>query len=180
MGGYGSGRHGRTKSVAEDQQCIDVREMARNGLVGRYVCFVMYWGNAGMARATSDPYTLYLECRYPGYSPAGQHIALPHTTCHLGGERIWFQCGNCSRRCAKLHWGRAGWYCRKCYRLDYEIRALGQFDTLVVRKQKLENQLFGDLRKPMRRKRVGRLIKRLVAANDAVDRLIGQRTPNEC
>lgn len=108
-----------------------------------------------------------------------QRVALQYTPCHMGGSRVWFSCPGCDRRCALLYSGENGFCCRECYDLPYRSQRCGEFDYLLDRRNNLESQLYGDLRKPMRRKKVDLLITRLVAADNAVDRFIGKRVPDK-
>ena len=47
-----------------------------------------------------------------------QSVRLTWTPCHYGGERVWFQCPECGRRCGVLYlsWRVA---CRHCFDMVY-------------------------------------------------------------
>jgi hypothetical protein len=47
-------------------------------------------------------------------------IFLQWTPCPLGGQRPWFLCPTCRRRCAKLYIGEGQSLCRKCRGLSYD------------------------------------------------------------
>jgi len=72
--------------------------------------------------------------------PRRQTITLDYTPCHYGGQRAWFECPNCWRRCARLSLGSSGFYCRKCYRLPYYTQQRGEIDRLIHKKLKIEDK----------------------------------------
>jgi hypothetical protein len=45
-------------------------------------------------------------------------IMLDFTACYFGGDRAWFLCPACGRRCAVL-WGKGRFLCRKCQTVAY-------------------------------------------------------------
>jgi len=53
----------------------------------------------------------------------GQHmyyqVDLVTTPCNYGGERYWFECIKCLRRCGTLFMAGGYWVCRKCGRVIY-------------------------------------------------------------
>jgi hypothetical protein len=50
-----------------------------------------------------------------------EDVDLVVTHPHFGGERSWFACPSCGRRCGVLYQPGAGdaWACRRCHRLTY-------------------------------------------------------------
>ena len=60
---------------------------------------------------------------------------------HYGGQRVWFRCPKCRWRCAKLHLGSSGFYCRKCHRLPYYTQECGEIDRMIHKKWKIGDKL---------------------------------------
>lgn len=106
--------------------------------------------------------------RYAGgeWQPVRQEIALATTPCHLGGFRYWLICPGCHRRCAVLCAGGKLFLCRQCYRLPYETQLENDHGRACIRRNKLEDQLFGSGRKRRWKRTTDRLISRLVQAEE--------------
>ena len=69
-------------------------------------------------------------------------IELDFTPVHLGGERAWFLCPTCGRRCISLYWlGR--FECRKCHDLVYQTARVDSLRRLGVRLDKVRTKLNG-------------------------------------
>lgn len=87
-----------------------------------------------------------LRLRYQSRSRGGepiQHdypVAIGWTPCHLGGERPWLHCPNCSRRVAKLY-GGAVFICRHCMRLNYPSQQTSKRDRAMDRAWTLRHKL---------------------------------------
>ncbi len=60
---------------------------------------------------------------------AGRRIALDWTPCNFGGERVWFLCPDCDRRCGVLYPDT----CRTCARLHYASEHEGTLDRRLRR-----------------------------------------------
>jgi hypothetical protein len=117
---------------------------------------------------------LRYQSRSGGRDPI-QHdypVAIGWTPCHLGGERPWLHCPNCSRRVAKLY-GGAVFTCRHCMRLNYPSQQASKRDRALDRSWELRRKLGCDagpfdypaeyIRRPkgMHRKTFARHIERL-------------------
>lgn len=131
MGGIGSGRYPRIGSRARrpvaDQQLLrlDVRELHKAGLLWGDARGSVTWqrGGAYMAsigiRLLPGQLALRLDYDFGPHQIAVQEIVeLTFTACHFGGDRPWFTCPCCGRRCAIL-WGRGRFLCRSCHRVAY-------------------------------------------------------------
>jgi hypothetical protein len=61
-------------------------------------------------------------------------IPLLRTPCRYGGTRPWFECPNCSQRCAKLYFCDGSFRCRKCHGLGYmsQLAARGDRPRLIA------------------------------------------------
>lgn len=68
----------------------------------------------------------------------GQLIQIVTTPCTFGGERRWFICPGCGRRCAVL---RAGLRCNQCLGGRYRVEHLAPVDRLMVKACKLRRKL---------------------------------------
>ena len=49
-----------------------------------------------------------------------QRIYFDRTPCNYGGDRIWFRCPPCGRRCAVVYASGKYYFCRVCCNLTYE------------------------------------------------------------
>ena len=131
MGGIGSGRYPRIGSrawrpVADEQVLrLDVRELHKAGLFWGDARGSVTWqrggGNTQSIGIRSLPCELALQLDYnfgPQQIPVREVVQLTFTACHFGGDRPWFRCPCCDRRCAIL-WGRGRFLCRSCHRVAY-------------------------------------------------------------
>lgn len=125
MGGYGSGRYQSYGAKRTVEKCLtlDIFQLrregwldldaGRQGLISSHVSF------------TIEPDAIRLQYRMArtltdidmDYS-----IALISTTPNYGGQRPWFLCPHCDRRCGKLYLapGRQYFLCRRCADLTYQ------------------------------------------------------------
>jgi hypothetical protein len=123
MGGSGSGRS-QGKYAVEDCFDLSISELARRGFHTEpdwrrfkhwpagwdeppFILF--YWfdeADNGMRLLLDEPHQyIKLNCTYP----------------HLGGQRWWFNCPSCDRRCSKLYLPPRDriFLCRICHDLTY-------------------------------------------------------------
>ena len=70
-----------------------------------------------------------------------QTIYLSRTSCHYGGERLWFLCPNCNKRVAVLHELDENYLCRHCHRLPYSSQRGILYDRLLSKLRKLRKRL---------------------------------------
>lgn len=133
MGGYGSGRPGH-RPVAEHSHALSIRSFKqpiaaladhgrgavyegsirwRTGAIGR-VCAET---NYTLARRSAG-FVLTLHYCY-GDTPITDRIPLEATTPHYGGQRWWFRCVSCGRRCGVLYAPGRLWRCRTCWNVTY-------------------------------------------------------------
>lgn len=68
-------------------------------------------------------------------------ITIPITTtqCHYGGERRWFMCPDCGRRCAVLY--KPDYRCRLCRNGRYWVERFGPLDRRILRSKRLREKL---------------------------------------
>lgn len=168
MGGRGSGRYWRWSNTTtiEEVKRIDIRFMRRRGLLKPNWTGTLNWTRSDGAPLGDIRYTCYAErivfhYRYRNgadeWESVDPVVRFDRTPCNMGGERVWFICPSCYRRCEVLC--LAGKYpaCRKCYRLPYRSQCSDRIGRLQLRQDKLEALLWGDKRKWWRRPKRERL-----------------------
>lgn len=104
---------------------LDIRELYKGGFLDGgargSITWFRYGREAGSIGTYSDPcaFTLRLEYEF-GIPPVPirELVKLTFRACHFGGDRPWFLCPTCGRRCAVL-WGRGRFLCRLCQRVAY-------------------------------------------------------------
>jgi len=153
MGGFGSGKWPRLqkKRVVEDCLDIDIRYLARMGLLSRRAMktFILTWLHNGIetdqvkVSALSKKVTLHYQQLLQGENTyREQHVTIVYTPCHYGRQRPWFRCPNCISRCAIIYLGNQGFHCRKCYQLPYRSQQMCKLDRLISKRVTLEEKLF--------------------------------------
>ena len=116
-----------TRRTCEQRLALDVRYLARHGMLepGPRRTLTWYRGDqrTGAVRIKGYGNGIILEARvWTGecWRPVEQRLNLASTHCNLGGQRPWFLCPDCGRRCAIVY-SVQGWFtCRLCARLNYE------------------------------------------------------------
>ena len=110
--------------TCEDMHRIDVRALARVGILDTGSFVTMTWRRVGTATFSIDirgcPGSVELIYHVGGESIC-ESIELDRTPCNYGGERPWFTCPNCGGRCAVLYAGERFW-CRSCHALNYQCQ----------------------------------------------------------
>jgi len=155
MEGLGNGCRPRLqkKRVVEDCLDIDVRYLAREGLLPKSTLktFILTWSHnyletdQVMASVSHGNISLYYQQYLQGENVhRQQRITIDNTPCHYGRQRPWFRCPNCIRRCAIIYLGGQGFYCRKCYHLPYRSQQTCKLDRLISKRATLEEKLFND------------------------------------
>lgn len=167
MGGVGSGRYCRWSSTTtiEETKRIDIRYMRRNGMLRPGWTGSLTWNRNGEP-AGEIRYSCYVDrivfhYRYQSGGAEWESVdpvaCFDRTPCHMGGERLWFICPNCKRRCEVLCLAGIWPACRKCYRLPYRSQNEDLMGRLQSRQEKLEAMLWGDKRKWWRKAKRERL-----------------------
>lgn len=164
---WGAGRPGyRVK--AELVQRLDVRQLARRGLLARPDGFTWRWhrdgepaGSIGVVVDSGQSLTLRYSSGEPGTRRnVEQRVDLLATGCGLGGVRSWFACPCCGRRVALLYlrWGRFA--CRPCQRIAYGSQSEDVLARLWRKQAKIEARLGENWRRPkgMRQRTYARLL----------------------
>jgi hypothetical protein len=144
MGGYNSGRHG-WRGVIESRKRLDIRQCRswlRPGRLGTYS-----WNQDGEP-CGSVSYSVLdgaLELRYTitDGEDEGQSIRVTipvrRFPCRYGGERLYWSCPNCFRRCEVVVMASHGrhWGCQRCLRLRYQSQGLARSDRVQQRADRL-------------------------------------------
>ena len=155
---------GLKRSTCESRLSVDVRQWSRGLRPGGH--FSVTWSRAGTRFARLDAHVhvdavqLALVWCPPGGSElprASQIVRLDWTTCrltscHRRGDRAWFRCPKCDRRCALLYSGDSSAFgCRRCRELAYESQSQNPHIRALTKAQRLRMRLGGSssLRDPL-------------------------------
>lgn len=150
MGGFNSGRHGGKRTTG-DMCALDIRRLARDGLLERGTAFLWTWsrGDEKVASiqvwpAEPDRVRLTYRARNHGeteWDAMDYSVRVTWSACHYGGQRAWWRCPavGCGRRVAVLYGGKV-YACRQCHKLAYSTqrqqaddRATGKADRIRKR-----------------------------------------------
>jgi len=154
MGGHRSGRYG-WRGVIESRKRLDVREWSRAGWLTPGRSGTHGWMNDEGERTGSVCYTVLadeLQLHYLVSEEDGaeqqveQMIYLRRVPCRFGGERIYWQCPCCYRRCEIVAMASHGcsWGCRRCLNLRYRSQGLGPADRAEQQSDKICARLGGE------------------------------------
>ncbi|QYK40239.1 MAG: hypothetical protein KF887_12425 [Paracoccaceae bacterium] len=91
------------------------------------ICERAYKTHIRQLGRTADDFTFVL----------GVKVRLTRTPCHLGGQRLWFLCPNCGRRCAILY----PLFCRLCANGRYLSERLSVRSRRIRRAIELRERL---------------------------------------
>jgi hypothetical protein len=110
----------------------------------------LQWGGGASIGFSAEVDRLVLSYRVRVAGGAAQDVAqtihIIRTPCRFGGERPFFLCPSCARRCTKLHGAGRLFLCRRCHGLAYESQREGEVDRLIRRAGKLRRRLGGEPR----------------------------------
>ncbi|MDQ2091376.1 hypothetical protein [Marimonas arenosa] len=152
MGGIGSGRHWHwdSKSTTSDMRKLDVRHLAREGLLEPGTRFSWQWSCDGKKvadiRIVTEADRVRLIYKSRSYGGDWEHFDYPvrllSTPCHYGGHRAWFSCPaqGCGRRVAILYGGRI-FACRHCHQLAYPSQREESYQRHQRRAEKIRERL---------------------------------------
>jgi len=148
MGGRGSGRQATYcgKDVPEESTPLDIRKLARSGLLVPGRSFSWQWTVndrqvAGITiRVAVQAVQLCYQKRSTGES-IDQWVQLQSTPCGLGGARQWFTCPSCGKRVAVLYGPGKYFACRRCCGLGYASQKEGVGDRSSRQADKLRKRL---------------------------------------
>lgn len=148
MGGQGSGREASdgAKRQTSDVISLDIRSISAKGLLLPGISFT--WPLIVQRRQLSymglevKDQTLVLHYRPPGMvESTDQRVEMTTTACHLGGQRHWFSCPECSQRVAVLYAPGSRFACRRCSGLAYASQKVHASDRASSQVNRLRRQL---------------------------------------
>jgi hypothetical protein len=136
-----------THSTCESHHRLDVRELARSGLLNG--TGTLTWGNGPCVTVNGYSDSLKLEYVIDG-EKFHEQISLIKTRVHLGGHRSWFLCPGCDRRIAALYFVKR-FRCRHCLDLRYQSQRDTPRFRAISRIQRARMKLggTGNLTKPL-------------------------------
>ena len=133
MGGYGSGRPARYPK-SEQMLRLDIAHLERRGyLRGGPYRYSWSWGDQPMGSITMLRLPTGLKLMYRTQRADGEWLDIDElvpfvlTPMRFGGERRWFQCLSCARKCRVLFGGRR-FRCRRCHRVRYASQSETRLD----------------------------------------------------
>jgi hypothetical protein len=152
MGGLGSGNRWRSSgATCEGKKRIDLKYLKKRGWLQPGNRYYLSWNLNGEPIGNIN-YTAYeghllLDFKVRDYgeeewTPITQIVRFDHTHVHFGGQRQWLICPRCQRRCRILY-GGGRFYCRKCYRLNYQSQAEDSAQRAITRAQATRKRLGG-------------------------------------
>jgi len=152
MGGIGSGRCPSFPTTLDDLRAVDLRYLRRHGMLEPGRCGTLRWSRAGREtgsiglRCSGD--AVFLSYRVTSWwgteaEDVKERVPLVRTAQPLGGERLWFACLGCGRRCAVLY-GGCRFRCRLCVGVPYGSQREPAHDRLLRRLQAIRARLGGD------------------------------------
>ena len=153
MGGRNSGNRWRSKATTcESYLRIDLRYLKKRNMLTSGNRFSLSWNRGGepsgniQFMAYENHILLDFKSRNYGeeeWQNIQQHVLFNNTRMNFGGQRRWFLCPRCNRRCLILY-GGSRFYCRKCYRLSYETQSEAPWQRQMTRAQKIRKRLGDD------------------------------------
>jgi hypothetical protein len=178
MGGLGSGRRPGFPTTLDDLRAVDLRYLRRQGMLEPGRGGTLRWSRAGREtgsiglRCSGD--AVFLSYRVTSWRGAAaedveERVPLVRTAQPFGGERLWFACPGCGRRCAVLYGGRR-FRCRLCVGAPYGSQHEAPHERLLRRLQAIRARLGGneyaslDMPFPPRPKRMRRATYRRLRA----------------
>ena len=104
-----------THSTCESHHRLDVRELARSGLLSG--SGTITWPDGHHVTINGDGHSVALSYDING-KEFQERVSISKTAVHLGGHRAWFLCPGCDRRIAALYFAKQ-FRCRHCHDLRY-------------------------------------------------------------
>lgn len=160
MGGRNSGRWYRwdKKGIVENCIRLDINRLVRDGVIALYQYGSRHWVNNDKETASvgynvephGDDLVFRLKYSIPGEREKHKidlPVRLEKTPVHFGGERWWFACPGCGRRCGKLYLPPQAKYflCRICHNLNYWCQRADPSLWYLEQSQKIRERLGGSL-----------------------------------
>lgn len=149
MGGRGSGRCSSYSGKAEtnDSMPLDIRKITRKGLLVLGSSFSWQWlvndrQVAGISVRVDFDQGMVLSYHMKSTGEVvEQRVQTQTSACHLGGQRHWFTCPQCSKRVAVLYAPGRYFACRQCGGLGYATQKEGTGDRASTKADKLRKRM---------------------------------------
>ena len=133
-------------------RALDVNTLNRRGLFARADqedWSELRWPSGASIRIAFKSGSVFVaySATSPGADNAeeiGERIGIAWTSCNFGGQRPWFVCPDCDRRCGKLYGGRL-FRCRLCVELVYGSTRQPEWERLLERAQDIRARLGGSM-----------------------------------
>jgi len=136
---YGAGRPAQYRKTY-NMNCIDVRRLQRDGCLKDGMAYDWAWKDDQGNVTSSISMRIHgggVQFDYRmGEHRVSQHVSTTATACNYGGNRVWFICPHCNRRCAHVYISRK-LACRNCQRLKYPSQSDDETDASWRRQCKL-------------------------------------------
>lgn len=180
---YGAGRPAHNVT-AESVQRIEVRRWSQAGYFNGNFHFSCGWNRGGeptgsiSVETTQDSAILSYrikDLRTAEWSDKRQVVPVGQTLCNYGGNRKWFHCPVCNRRCELLYLRASRFACRCCQKVSYTSQSGGPIDRLTHKLHKLRARLEVGKSKRMRSETYHRLWAKMSDIEDVADRQITDR-----
>ncbi|WP_417495615.1 hypothetical protein [Maricaulis sp.] len=156
MGGYGSGGRNRTGRPLYGQTSpLAVNRVAKAGGLesGARLTWQWTWTNGQestigiIGHGRCEGVTLAYQY-YPSSGcepvPVRIMVRVEWMPCHFGGERVWWLCPNCQRRCLKLYGWGGRHACRACQHIGYATQQEKHRDRIQSRANRVRKKLGGE------------------------------------
>ena len=149
MGGWGSGG-GRNATKTTDLRKIDLADLKRLNLLRPMGRRMLNWSWNGEEVASiqleyqHSALSLIYRVRNANenWTSINEKVPLARTRQNFGGERIWFECLSCRRRCRVIYGGEY-FRCRICYQATYSSQYENKMDRLLSQAQDVRMKLGG-------------------------------------
>lgn len=155
--GFGSGRHGATRTIESAASYIlDIKSLTPAFEQGQCLTVEIYFDEGRFpVLATVDLTTernCFIELIHPtrdtreGNRIVADRVRLAWTIPSFSGRRWWFLCPKSALRTTKLFLPNGGWHfwSRQAYQLGYASQRKGRFTRLQQRAARLNRQLGGE------------------------------------
>lgn len=151
MGGTGSGRRYQGgKNTTSYMRTLDVRYLQREGVLTPGRTSSLDWSRCASIIAsiqiTAKTDCVILRYRHQKFGGDWQDMEYPvyleNTSCHLGGQRVWFRCPahGCGKRVAILYGGQI-FACRYCHQLSYASTRESKDDRAARKADRIREKL---------------------------------------
>ena len=148
MGGYGSGRTGE-KALTSQMTELDIRLLNRRRFINKLLRLppnqqLESKDESGNVHIRVNAQQMSIDYFYIEYSgerhPICNIIKFDWTSCHFGGQRLWFLCPKCGRRVGILYSGKH-YYCRICRNLAYPSENEPKPNRMLRKANKIRRRL---------------------------------------